>query len=158
LDVKGSFPVREIGRLLPQGWAELAAASLYPRHTLSRGGETAKPLPAVRDPISASDSATLRAEASAGRDYDARTVLLVVDVQNDFADPSGSLYVKGGESIVRAVNSLGDEVARRWLRSDRLTGDPERDDEQLRALARLLAAMCTPVVTGGRASSKDSEP
>jgi AcrR family transcriptional regulator len=56
-----------------------------------------------------------------------------------------------------AVNSLGDEVARRWLRSDRLTGDPERDDEQLRALARLLAAMCTPVVTGGPASLNDSE-
>ena len=27
--------------------------------------------------------------------YDARTALLVVDVQNDFADPSGSLYVAG---------------------------------------------------------------
>jgi nicotinamidase/pyrazinamidase len=30
--------------------------------------------------------------------------LLVVDVQNDFADPSGSLYVQGGDSIVPTVN------------------------------------------------------
>ena len=28
-----------------------------------------------------------------------KTALIVVDVQNDFADPSGSLYVPGGESI-----------------------------------------------------------
>ena len=37
--------------------------------------------------------------------YDARTGLLVVDVQNDFADPAGSLYVEGGEQIVPAVNT-----------------------------------------------------
>jgi nicotinamidase/pyrazinamidase len=36
--------------------------------------------------------------------YDARTALLVVDVQNDFADPAGSLYVDGGELIVPTVN------------------------------------------------------
>lgn len=41
--------------------------------------------------------------------YDARTVLLVVDVQNDFADPAGSLSVRGGEAIIPRVN---DEVAR----------------------------------------------
>jgi nicotinamidase/pyrazinamidase len=35
--------------------------------------------------------------------YDPRTVLLVVDVQNDFADPAGSLYVDGGESIVPTI-------------------------------------------------------
>lgn len=28
-----------------------------------------------------------------------KTALIVVDVQNDFADPSGSLYISGGESI-----------------------------------------------------------
>jgi nicotinamidase/pyrazinamidase len=39
--------------------------------------------------------------------YDAGTALVVVDVQNDFADPSGSLYVRGGEAVVAAVN---DEV------------------------------------------------
>ena len=37
--------------------------------------------------------------------YDERTALLVVDVQNDFADPAGSLYVDGGEHIVPAVNA-----------------------------------------------------
>jgi nicotinamidase/pyrazinamidase len=36
--------------------------------------------------------------------YRPGTALLVVDVQNDFADPSGSLSVAGGDRIVRAVN------------------------------------------------------
>ena len=39
------------------------------------------------------------------RTYDATTVLVVVDVQNDFADPSGGLYVQGGEDIVALVNA-----------------------------------------------------
>jgi nicotinamidase/pyrazinamidase len=37
--------------------------------------------------------------------YDAATALIVVDVQNDFADPSGSLYVRGGEEVVPSVNA-----------------------------------------------------
>jgi len=37
--------------------------------------------------------------------YDAGTALLVVDVQNDFADPGGSLYVDGGGAIVPIVNA-----------------------------------------------------
>jgi nicotinamidase/pyrazinamidase len=37
--------------------------------------------------------------------YDPATALLVVDVQNDFADPGGSLYVKGGEKVVEAANA-----------------------------------------------------
>lgn len=36
--------------------------------------------------------------------YDSRTALLVVDVQNDFADPEGSLYVRGGEEILPEIN------------------------------------------------------
>ncbi len=36
--------------------------------------------------------------------YDPKVALVVVDLQNDFADPSGSLYVRGGESIVPLVN------------------------------------------------------
>lgn len=32
--------------------------------------------------------------------------LIVVDVQNDFANPSGSLYVKDGEKIVPIINKL----------------------------------------------------
>jgi nicotinamidase/pyrazinamidase len=31
--------------------------------------------------------------------YDRRTALIVVDVQNDFADPAGSLYVATGEDV-----------------------------------------------------------
>jgi nicotinamidase/pyrazinamidase len=41
--------------------------------------------------------------------YDPATALLVVDVQNDFADPRGSLYVKGGEQVVPLLNA---EIAR----------------------------------------------
>ena len=37
--------------------------------------------------------------------YDPRTALLVVDVQNDFADPTGTLYVQGGEQVVPIVNA-----------------------------------------------------
>lgn len=37
--------------------------------------------------------------------YDASTGLLVVDVQNDFADPAGSLYVRGGEELLVFVNA-----------------------------------------------------
>lgn len=36
--------------------------------------------------------------------YDDRTALLVVDVQNDFADPSGTLSVDGGDVILPRVN------------------------------------------------------
>jgi nicotinamidase/pyrazinamidase len=36
--------------------------------------------------------------------YDFRTALIVVDVQNDFADPRGSLYVLGGETVVPFLN------------------------------------------------------
>jgi nicotinamidase/pyrazinamidase len=36
--------------------------------------------------------------------YNASTALVVVDVQNDFADPAGSLYVRGGEDVVSRIN------------------------------------------------------
>ena len=36
--------------------------------------------------------------------YDARTALLVVDVQNDFADPAGSLYVAGADTMLERLN------------------------------------------------------
>ena len=39
-----------------------------------------------------------------GMDYDATTALIVVDVQNDFASPSGSLSVPGGESVIPFIN------------------------------------------------------
>jgi nicotinamidase/pyrazinamidase len=37
--------------------------------------------------------------------YDAKTALVVVDVQNDFADPKGSLFVQGAADILPLVNS-----------------------------------------------------
>jgi nicotinamidase/pyrazinamidase len=36
--------------------------------------------------------------------YDRQTALIVVDVQNDFATPEGSLYVSGGEKVVPLIN------------------------------------------------------
>ncbi|MDL2335820.1 MAG: isochorismatase family protein [Chloroflexota bacterium] len=41
--------------------------------------------------------------------YDATTALIVVDVQNDFADPRGSLHVQTGEQVVPLIN---EEIAR----------------------------------------------
>lgn len=41
--------------------------------------------------------------------YDPRTALVIVDVQNDFADPKGSLYVPGGEHVVPVIN---EEIAK----------------------------------------------
>lgn len=37
-------------------------------------------------------------------DYDERAALIVTDLQNDFADPGGSLHVMGGEGIGSFVN------------------------------------------------------
>lgn len=39
-------------------------------------------------------------------EFDPATALVVVDVQNDFADPDGSLFVSGGPDVVAAVNEL----------------------------------------------------
>jgi nicotinamidase/pyrazinamidase len=36
--------------------------------------------------------------------YDEHSALVVVDVQNDFADPGGSLYVREGEKVVPVIN------------------------------------------------------
>jgi nicotinamidase/pyrazinamidase len=36
--------------------------------------------------------------------YDPGTALVVVDVQNDFADPQGSLYVREGEQVVPVID------------------------------------------------------
>jgi nicotinamidase/pyrazinamidase len=37
--------------------------------------------------------------------YDPVTALVIVDVQNDFADPAGGLSVRGGDAVVPAVNT-----------------------------------------------------
>jgi nicotinamidase/pyrazinamidase len=38
-------------------------------------------------------------------EYTSTSALVVVDMQNDFADPGGSLYVAGGDEIVSAINA-----------------------------------------------------
>ncbi|MGZ8562695.1 MAG: isochorismatase family protein [Candidatus Limnocylindria bacterium] len=43
--------------------------------------------------------------------YDERTALVVVDLQNDFADPAGGLAVAGGDGIVPLVNAHVREAA-----------------------------------------------
>lgn len=42
--------------------------------------------------------------------FDPTVALIIVDVQNDFADPEGSLYVAGGDEILPLVNSLAAEA------------------------------------------------
>lgn len=37
--------------------------------------------------------------------YDTATALIIVDVQNDFGDPAGGLYVGGGEEVVAVANA-----------------------------------------------------
>ncbi|HET9765955.1 MAG TPA: isochorismatase family protein [Thermoanaerobaculia bacterium] len=38
-------------------------------------------------------------------EYDSQTALIVVDMQNDFADPRGALYVRGGEEVLPVANA-----------------------------------------------------
>jgi len=42
--------------------------------------------------------------------YDERTALVVVDLQNDFADPAGGLAVAGGVAIIPVVNAAVGEA------------------------------------------------
>lgn len=43
--------------------------------------------------------------SSSARLFEPRTALLVVDLQNDFADPRGSLYVNGSNEVVGPANA-----------------------------------------------------
>ncbi|MCZ7526333.1 MAG: isochorismatase family protein [Acidimicrobiia bacterium] len=43
--------------------------------------------------------------------YDTRTALVVVDVQNDFADPNGALSVQGGDEVVPVANREIEQAA-----------------------------------------------
>ena len=47
---------------------------------------------------------------------DDNTALIGVDLQNDFGDPKGSLYVKGGEKLGEISCMLADEFANMWDR------------------------------------------
>ena len=46
----------------------------------------------------------MTSSASPPTGYTPGTALIVVDVQNDFADPAGGLYVRGGEDVVVRAN------------------------------------------------------
>jgi len=54
---------------------------------------------------SSSPAPTPVASTSVTQPYDEKTALLVVDVQNDFADPRGSLSVPGGAAVIDAINA-----------------------------------------------------
>ncbi len=43
--------------------------------------------------------------------YDRSTALIVVDVQNDFADPAGSLAVRGADAILSVINEQVERAA-----------------------------------------------
>lgn len=43
--------------------------------------------------------------------YDSTTALIVVDMQNDFGHPDGSLFVTGGDTIVGSINVEIEKVA-----------------------------------------------
>ena len=43
--------------------------------------------------------------------YDPRTALIVVDVQNDFADPKGSLFVQGGPEVAARSSAAAREAS-----------------------------------------------
>lgn len=42
---------------------------------------------------------------NATQSYDDKTALVVVDMQNDFADPEGALSVSGGDAVVELINA-----------------------------------------------------
>jgi AcrR family transcriptional regulator len=56
-------------------------------------------------------------------------------------DPVGEPYI-----VSLLINALGDEVARRWIRSEQCTGDPARDEPVLIEFARLNLVMILAVL------------
>ena len=44
--------------------------------------------------------------------FDPQTALIVVDIQNDFAHPDGSLYVNGAEAVINRANAAIAEARR----------------------------------------------
>lgn len=53
---------------------------------------------------------TLKMAEAIAPPFDPTVALVIVDVQNDFADPEGSLYVSGGEDVVPLVNTLATQA------------------------------------------------
>ena len=57
----------------------------------------------MRQPLHA--AVARRGIIAAMAEYGAQTALIVVDMQNDFADPRGALYVRGGEDVLPVANA-----------------------------------------------------
>ena len=97
-------------------------------------------------------------------DYGPRSALVVVDVQNDFADPDGSLYVRGGAAAIVAVQrgDRGREGRRRAGSSTRRTGTrrARRTSPRTAACGRCTASpargapSCTPTCRRRRAGAQ----
>jgi nicotinamidase/pyrazinamidase len=73
--------------------------------------------------------------------YPRGTALVVVDVQNDFADPQGSLSVRGGLHVVRRPTGGGGGHGRRGIRCT-TAGLAPADTPALRQGRRDLAGHC----------------
>src|SRR2546430_224938 len=82
------------GTSAPGGWvrAMAAASRIRWRHRgrSGSGREMMKAMPGSRE--------------APWVEYDATSALIVTDVQNDFAAPDGSLFVRGGEDVVPVAN------------------------------------------------------
>jgi nicotinate phosphoribosyltransferase len=99
------------GRRTPAGLEDLAAARARFEAAWARLPEEVR---AIADPA----TLPLRLAPGLARlvgldpslELDPQSALVVVDVQNDFADPRGSLFVPGGDEIVPLVNSLVDRA------------------------------------------------
>jgi len=100
-------PVMEAGRRTAAGEEELTEARARFQAAWSR---LPGPVRALRRPGTVPVRLTpgLAALVGAGPEVwlDDRSALVVVDVQNDFADPQGSLFVAGGDEVVPVVNAL----------------------------------------------------
>ena len=96
-------------RRMPPGLLDLHSARAYPVRISPELGER------QRRAVASVRGREGRDEASSNR-YGADTALVVVDLQNDFADPRGRLYVRGGETIV--------DVANREIRAALSSGSP----------------------------------
>ena len=65
--------------------------------------------------------------------FDPRTALIVVDVQNDFADPKGSLSVAGGEATIAVINV----AAWAGIRAGAFVANTDRKSTRLNSSHRL---------------------
>jgi nicotinamidase/pyrazinamidase len=65
---------------------------------------TEEPTTVGREPASMRANKVVAGSYDKPGHYDKHRALLVLDVQNDFADPKGGLYVLGGEEVISGVN------------------------------------------------------